>query len=73
MQIWCLNGGIHLLFGANNAAYNMRLKQAEQYIFHFKRCRLFGFRFLLFGSCANALPASISGRYRSFHTFQKRK
>lgn len=41
----------------------MRLKQAEQSVFHFGRFRIFGSRFKL-AAVKVALPASISGRYQ---------
>ena len=44
----------------------MRLIQAEQLSFHSGRSPIFGLRFLLLAANV-ALPASISGRYRSFY------
>jgi len=40
----------------------MRLKQAEQIIFHFRKSCKFGLRSLLAAVILIALPASISGR-----------
>ena len=40
--------------------HNMRLMQAEQFIFHSRKCCKFGLRFLPLAVIENALPASIS-------------
>jgi hypothetical protein len=51
-----LGTGLALKISKNN----MRLMQAEQFIFHSRKCCKFGLRFLPLAVIENALPASIS-------------